>query len=119
MAEVASARSPSIICSFSRIPSSRKRHSVSLLRSLPTLVAAGTPVLVGTSRKTFLGAISVAAGAAPLAVEERFEASLATAVWAMCCGAAIVRVHDVKPTVDASRLVGGELALTHSLEGAA
>lgn len=80
------------------------RHNLSLLRHLGELVRIGPPVLVGTSRKSFLGALSGHPGVAP--VEERFEASLATAVWAMRSGAAMVRVHDVRATVQAARLVG-------------
>ena len=66
-----------------------------------TLVATGYPVLVGASRKSFLGKLT---GGAP--VDDRLEASLAAAAWAMSQGAAMVRVHDVPPTVQAVRLVG-------------
>ena len=72
-------------------------HNLSLLRHLCTLVGTGFPVVVGTSRKRFLG------GAGP---DDRLEASLATAVHAMACGARMVRVHDVRPTVEAARLIG-------------
>jgi dihydropteroate synthase len=75
-------------------------HNLSLLRALPALVATGFPVLVGTSRKSFLGKV---AGDAP--VHDRFEGSLATAVYAMAQGAAMVRVHEVAPTVQAVRLM--------------
>ena len=51
-------------------------------------------MLVGTSRKGFLGALSGGA-----AVDDRLEASLATATWAMAQGVAAVRVHDVGATV--------------------
>ncbi len=78
-------------------------HNLALLGHLPALVETGYPVLVGTSRKAFLGA--VAGGAA---VDDRLEPSLATAVYAMAAGAAMVRVHDVAATVQAARLVGGE-----------
>ncbi len=93
-------------------------HCVALLRALPALVAAGVPVLVGTSRKRFLGVLSAPPGAPPLPAAERLDASLASAVWAMCCGAAIVRVHDVKATADAARLVG-EAAAARVVAGAA
>ena len=79
----------------------RHHHNLLLLQRLPTLVATGFPVLVGTSRKSFLGPL--AGGAAP---EDRLEGSLATAVLAMARGAAMVRVHDVAATVQAARLVG-------------
>ena len=75
-------------------------HNLSLLRALPALVATGFPVLVGTSRKSFLGKLT---GDAP--VDDRLEGSLATAVYAMAQGAAMVRVHDVAATVQAVRLL--------------
>jgi len=86
-------------------------HNLALLQAVPELVALGEPVLIGTSRKSFLGRLLASAGAPPLPAEERFEASLATAVWAMAAGAAIVRVHDVRATAQAARLVG-EVART-------
>lgn len=76
-------------------------HNLALLGALPALVATGWPVLVGTSRKAFLGVVT---GDAP--VEHRGEASLATATYSMAVGAAMVRVHDVAATVHAARLVG-------------
>lgn len=81
-------------------------QNLSLLGALPELVSLGTPVLVGTSRKGFLGSLGRGLGSVPLAVEDRLEASLATAVWSMAAGARIVRVHDVRPTVQAARLLG-------------
>ncbi len=74
-------------------------HNLSLLRRLSSLVATGHPVVVGTSRKSFLGTL---AGGAP--VTDRLEGSLATAVHAVDQGARMVRVHDVEPTVQALRL---------------
>jgi dihydropteroate synthase len=90
-------------------------HNLQLLAGLPELVALGYPVLVGTSRKTFLGHIAagtlgaggvMTAGAQPAPAEDRFEGSLASATFAMATGAAAVRVHDVAATVQAARLVG-------------
>jgi len=81
-------------------------HNLSLLRGLPAMVETGLPVLVGTSRKSFLGSLS-AAGRPPLPAHERLAASIATATWAMLAGAAMVRVHDVAATVQAATLVGG------------
>jgi dihydropteroate synthase len=80
-------------------------HNLSLLRRLGDLVAGGHPVLVGASRKAFLGALQ---GGAP--VDDRLEGSLAVAVWAASAGAAMVRVHDVAPTVQALRLLGERAA---------
>lgn len=77
-------------------------HNLALLASLPELVDAGTPVLVGASRKGFLGALTGGA-----AVDDRLEASVAVATWAFACGVDAVRAHDVEPTVTAGRLVMG------------
>jgi len=84
-------------------------HNLQLLAALPALVALGYPVLVGTSRKSFLGRIAagtVASGGPPAPADDRFEGSLASATYAMAKGAAAVRVHDVSATVHAARLVG-------------
>jgi dihydropteroate synthase len=79
-------------------------HNLELLAALPELVATGYPVVIGTSRKGFLGRLT---DGAP--VDDRLEASLATAVWSMHAGAAMVRVHDVAPTVQAARLLFEEV----------
>lgn len=81
-------------------------HNLALLAALPRLVARGTPVLVGTSRKSFLGKVIAEPGAKPRPTDERLEGSLATAVWAMACGCAVLRAHDVFETAQAARLVG-------------
>jgi dihydropteroate synthase len=77
-----------------------KAHNLTLLAHLRTLTATGFPVLVGTSRKSFIGALTGQDDP-----HDRLEGSLATAVWAMCQGASMVRVHDVAATVQAARLV--------------
>jgi dihydropteroate synthase len=74
-------------------------HNLTLLQHLSALVASGFPVMVGASRKSFLGRLTGAT------VDDRSEASLAAAVWALSQGAAMVRVHDVRPTVEAVRLM--------------
>ena len=86
-------------------------HNVSLLRHLPELVDAAvaggcTGVLVGTSRKRFLGVLAAGGGPAPAPAEDREEGSLATAAAAMVAGAGMVRVHDVAATVQVARLYG-------------
>ncbi len=81
-------------------------HNLALLAALADLVKKGEPVLVGTSRKSFLGRLLSGTGEPPRPPAERFEGSLATAVWAMACGCAIVRAHDVLETAQAARLVG-------------
>ncbi len=80
-------------------------HNLALLAALSDLVAVGLPVLVGTSRKSFLGTLCGHPGQ-PAAVHERLAGSLASATWAMACGASMVRVHDVAATVQAATLVG-------------
>ena len=75
-------------------------HNLALLAHLDQLVDTGFPVVVGTSRKSFLGRLT---GDAP--THDRVEASVATAAWALAQGAAMVRVHDVAPTVAAARLL--------------
>jgi dihydropteroate synthase len=85
-------------------------HNLSLLRHLSELVATGRPVVIGTSRKSFLGRLAAPAGQPPVPVDDRLEGSLATAVWAAVQGAGIVRVHDVEPTVQALRLVQAKVA---------
>jgi dihydropteroate synthase len=81
-------------------------HNLRLLGSLDQLVATGYPVMVGTSRKSFLGALAMGADGSTAPVGERLPASLATATWAMSQGARMVRVHDVSATVQAAVLVG-------------
>ena len=76
-------------------------HNLTLLRRLGELVDTGLPVVVGTSRKAFLGRLTGGAG-----VDDRVEASIATAAWSLSQGAAMVRVHDVAPTVAAAQLLG-------------
>jgi len=74
-------------------------HNLELMRALPQVASAtGCPVLIGFSRKGSLGTIT------GRPVEERLPASLAAALAAVARGAAIVRVHDVRETVDALRV---------------
>jgi dihydropteroate synthase len=86
-------------------------HNLTLLARLDELVATGHPVLVGTSRKGFLGVILGRSDGTevPVPVDDRLEGSLATATWAMACGAGMVRVHDVRATVQAARVIGGQI----------
>jgi dihydropteroate synthase len=80
-------------------------HNLTLLRRLRDLCGLGFPVVVGASRKSFLGLL---AGGAP--VDDRREGSLACAVWAGLHGASMVRVHDVRATVLGLRLLDGMAA---------
>ena len=70
-------------------------ENLELLRRLPELVALGRPILIGTSRKGFLGEIT------GRSVDERLAATIATNVIAYEAGASIFRVHDVAPLHDA------------------
>jgi dihydropteroate synthase len=65
-------------------------HNLTLLRRLREFKCLGKPILIGPSRKTFTGRIL------NLPVEERLEGTSAAVAWAVCRGAHIVRVHDVK-----------------------
>jgi len=104
-------------------------HNLELLARLDELVADGTPVLVGTSRKRFTGELLARSDGGqfrptqqsgnsptsqsgsmdaqseihPVPAGDRLVGSLTTAVWAMIHGARIVRVHDVQATVRAVR----------------
>jgi dihydropteroate synthase len=82
-------------------------HNLTLLCHLRVLVDTGFPVLVGTSRKSFIGRLTGGADG-PDPVHDRLEGSLATAAWSLLNGAAMVRVHDVGPTVQLARLAVGE-----------
>lgn len=75
-------------------------HNLELLRNLGRFATLGCAVLVGTSRKGFLGAIT------GRPVGERSVASVASALAAVARGASVVRVHDVGPTVDALKVWG-------------
>lgn len=68
------------------------RHNLELLRHLDRLAELGRPLLVGASRKSFIGHLT---GAPP---ERRLGGSLAAVAWAALQGAALVRVHDVEET---------------------
>lgn len=78
----------------------RADHNWELLARLPELIALGYPVVVGASRKSFLG--ELLGGRPP---KERDDASLACAVLAAAAGASIVRVHRAAPAVDALAVV--------------
>lgn len=70
-------------------------HNLELLRRLDEIAAIGRPVVIGTSRKSFLGRITGRPEG------ERLPGTIATNVMAYERGASIFRVHDVAPLVDA------------------
>ena len=77
-------------------------HNLALLRALPELAALGYPVLAGLSRKSTIGALIGQERGRD--TDERLAGSLAAALAAVARGAAIVRVHDVRETVDALKV---------------
>jgi dihydropteroate synthase len=79
-------------------------HNLELLRRLGELQAIGRPLVIGTSRKTFLGRIT------GREVAERVHATVATTVLAYERGARVFRVHDVAPTADALAVTAATLA---------
>jgi len=74
-----------------------------LLQKLPQLAALGYPLLVGTSRKGFLGT-TLARGGKPVPPEERIWGTAATVTASILGGAHIVRVHDVAEMVQVARV---------------
>ena len=76
------------------------QHNIALMRHLPELMAeTGFPLLIGVSRKRMIGELTGEADAA-----ERVHGSVAAALASVARGAQIVRVHDVKATVDALKV---------------
>lgn len=73
-------------------------HNVEILRRLSEFKSLGYPIVLGTSRKAFIGAIL------DLPADERVEGTIATAVHGISKGANIVRVHDVKEVARACKL---------------
>lgn len=74
-------------------------HNLEILKRLDEFKSLGYPILVGTSRKSFLGDIL------GLDVVDRLEGSLAAMAAAIMNGANIVRIHDVKESVRVARLL--------------
>ena len=81
----------------------RYEHSLALLKHLDHLTTSGAPLLVGVSRKSFIG------GVLGRGVEERLYGGLGLAAWAVSRGAHVLRTHDVAPTRDAIRMVSAVL----------
>jgi dihydropteroate synthase len=81
-------------------------HNWALLAQLDALIALGLPVLVGASRKSFLGTLLADPDGVPRPVDRREAATLATTVLAAEVGVWGVRVHDVRSTVDALAVCG-------------
>ncbi|MCW2603483.1 MAG: dihydropteroate synthase [Pseudonocardiales bacterium] len=80
-------------------------HNWALLAHLDALIDLGLPVLVAASRKSFLGSLLADGEGAPRPVGERESATVAITTMAGLAGAWGVRVHEVRPSVDAARAV--------------
>jgi dihydropteroate synthase len=87
-------------------------HNLALLGALDELVATGVPVVVGVSRKRFVGELHARSDAgapdgpvAPTPADDRREGSVALAAWAYLRGVRMVRAHDVRPTAQAAAVV--------------
>jgi dihydropteroate synthase len=83
----------------------RLEHNLELLRRLGELTSLGRPIVIGTSRKSFLGRL---AGDRP--PDQRLPGTIATNVLALERGASVFRVHDVAPVVDALRVAAATVA---------
>jgi len=77
----------------------RLKDNLEILRNLEKLASLGKPILVGLSRKSFIGKVL------DLPLDERMEGSLAALAVAICNGAKILRVHDVKESKRAAQMV--------------
>lgn len=80
-------------------------HNCQLLAQLDAFAQLNVPLLIGLSRKTMIGGLLADSQGNPRSVEERVAGSVAGAVIAAMKGAHIIRVHDVKDTVDALKIV--------------
>ncbi len=76
-----------------------RAHNITLVNALPELLRLGSPLLVGLSRKSVLGQMT------GNDVDARLHASVAAAVISAMHGVQILRVHDVKATVEALKVV--------------
>jgi dihydropteroate synthase len=80
-------------------------HNLELLRRLDEIAAIGRPVVIGTSRKSFLGRL-----VGERAGDDRLPGTIATSVLALERGARIFRVHDVAPVADALKVAAATVA---------
>ena len=85
-------------------------HNLELIRRLDELLILGCPIAIGTSRKSFLGAIAGSArDAEPLPEDERLAGTIATNVLALERGASVFRVHEVAAARDALAVAAATL----------
>jgi dihydropteroate synthase len=86
-------------------------HNLTLLRRLGELTALGRPLVVGTSRKSFIGRVlaDAAGEAEPVQAARRLPGTIATNVLALERGASVFRVHDVAPVREALAVAAATL----------
>ncbi|MCA2241619.1 dihydropteroate synthase [Mycobacterium sp. WUMAC-067] len=90
------------------------QHNWALLHALPQLVGTGIPVLLGASRKRFLGTLLAGPDGSPRPPDGRETATAVISALAALHGAWGVRVHDVRATVDALKVVAAWNDETHT-----
>jgi dihydropteroate synthase len=90
------------------------RHNLLLLKHLDVLVGTGWPVLLGASRKSFLGILNPESLGTTSPPSERLAPTAATTAWAISQGIDMVRVHDVRPAVQAIYLAGRGRPVTNA-----
>lgn len=93
------------------------QHNWALLQALPTFVDSGIPVLVGASRKRFLGSLLAGSDGTPRPPDGREVATAVISALAALHGAWAVRVHDVRASVDAVKVVGAWQSGGEDLDG--
>jgi dihydropteroate synthase len=87
----------------------KARHNWALLRGLSVFTSLGLPLLVGPSRKSFLGTLLADADGTPRPVDGREDATTALTAYCAMRGVWGVRVHDVRPSADAARAIAAVL----------
>jgi dihydropteroate synthase len=100
-------------------------HNLELLERLGELGTIGRPLVVGTSRKSFLGRVIAASSSkvdaagvqAPASLERRLAGTIATNVLALERGASVFRVHDVAPVRDALAVAAATLGRRWTARG--
>jgi len=92
-----------------------QEQNVELVAKIDQIIAAFPefPLLIGTSRKSFLGRILADAGGTAALPDQRLHATMASTVAAVLKGAHIVRVHDVGTTVEALRVADAIVSFSH------
>ncbi len=75
-------------------------HNLALLQAMTQFIAHGYPVVLGPSRKSFIGKTLGSEH-----VEDRLPGTLACVAWAQECGVQVVRVHDVRPAVQVIQML--------------